>query len=327
MTEESDNFEIFISRIHELLEKEGSLVQWNEKIPDPDNPSQLRQIDVTVRNDDVFNIIECRLHRNKQNVKWIEELMGRRASLRADSAIAVSSSGFTAGAVRKAKTFGVVLRDLTHLPEEEILSWTKGINIQLNFYRYSDFKLKIFISDTEFDGLNIEQLKHDLQRFIGFNTIFTAHLETLEKQVSLPQLKEREKPVKFSLEFSIDDFVLDGRTVQSLKTSGEMYLEEVQLSIPEHLAYGEPEESGESRNVYIQNYNLGDTKIIHHGENISVSIDLSKLEIPPYWQFRHVELHGGGLHNNQAFELVGVDKLIMKKDFINLTVESCAHNE
>jgi hypothetical protein len=33
-----------VHRIHELLERSHDNVTWNDHIPDPDNPSQLRQI-------------------------------------------------------------------------------------------------------------------------------------------------------------------------------------------------------------------------------------------------------------------------------------------
>jgi len=65
----------------------------------PDNPSQPRQIDITIKRDGKLTLVECRHHRSRQNVKWIEEMMGRRVSLEADCAIAVSSSGFTSGAL------------------------------------------------------------------------------------------------------------------------------------------------------------------------------------------------------------------------------------
>jgi len=81
MTKESKDFEILISKIHELLEGQDAEVTWNDKITDPDNPIQSRQIDVTVRKENFLNIIECRLHTVKQNATWIEELIGRRYSL------------------------------------------------------------------------------------------------------------------------------------------------------------------------------------------------------------------------------------------------------
>jgi hypothetical protein len=65
-----------VHRIHELLMRSHAQVTWNDRIPDPDNPAQLRQIDITIRRDGMLTLIECRLSRRPQNVKWIEELMG-----------------------------------------------------------------------------------------------------------------------------------------------------------------------------------------------------------------------------------------------------------
>src|SRR5437660_864391 len=84
-------FERQIERIHQLLEREPANVTWNERIPDPDNLKQLRQVDITIDRDGTKVHAECRLHQAPQDVTWIEELIGRRASLGADVMIAVSS--------------------------------------------------------------------------------------------------------------------------------------------------------------------------------------------------------------------------------------------
>jgi len=108
----SEVFEQKIHRIHAMLEGSGADVTWNDHIPDPDNPTQKRQIDITIRRGKHLTLVECRLHQSPQDVNWIEELMGRRQSLIADAVIAVSSSGFTAGALSKAQRYGVIARDL-----------------------------------------------------------------------------------------------------------------------------------------------------------------------------------------------------------------------
>jgi hypothetical protein len=123
MEKPSKQLEQKIERIHRLLEVEGSTVTWNDHIPDPDNPDQMRQIDVTVRRDDFLTMIECRLRAKPQDVQWIEELIGRRISLKADAAIAVSASGFTKTAREKAAKYGIHLRDFATLTPEEIQNW------------------------------------------------------------------------------------------------------------------------------------------------------------------------------------------------------------
>ena len=71
-----------VHRIHELLERSRDDVTSNDHIPDPDNPTQLRQIDITIRRDGKHDsLLNAGLSRSRQNVKWIEELIGRRQSL------------------------------------------------------------------------------------------------------------------------------------------------------------------------------------------------------------------------------------------------------
>ena len=60
---ESHLFEQRIHRIHELLEQSGAEVTWNDRVADPDNPKQARQIDVTIRRGQHLTLIECRLHK------------------------------------------------------------------------------------------------------------------------------------------------------------------------------------------------------------------------------------------------------------------------
>ena len=136
MSKASDDFEKLIARTHELLEGDSASVEWNERIPDPDNPTQGRQIDVLVRKNGLVNLIECGLHKVPQDVQWIEELIGRQASLQADAIVAVSASGFTSGAIRKANKYGVILKDLCALTDEEIIAWARSIEISVFYYRY-----------------------------------------------------------------------------------------------------------------------------------------------------------------------------------------------
>ena len=163
MSKASDEFEILISRIHELLEGDDAIVEWNERIPDPDNPKQERQVDVLVRKDGLINLIECRLHKKPQDVKWIEELIGRRLSLEANAIVAVSASGFTSGAIKKAKKYGVILKDVNELTDEEICSWSRSIEISFFYYRYEDFKLSFFFDLDDLEKLDSEQMQIELE--------------------------------------------------------------------------------------------------------------------------------------------------------------------
>ncbi len=256
MSKASDEFEIMISRIHELLEGDDATVEWNERISDPDNPKQGRQVDVLVRRHGLINLIECRLHKEPQNVKWIEELIGRRISLEANAIIAVSASGFTSGAIKKANKYGVILKDVNELTDEEICSWSKSIEISVLYYRYEDFKLGFFFDLDDIEKLDSDQIQKELNNYIGFRALFTAQLDILENEKLI--LKEnRNKRVTFRVNFNLEDFQLCNCEVKEIQSEGVAFLEEIKLNVPEVLAYGEPDLENDERNVYIQHYNLG----------------------------------------------------------------------
>jgi Restriction endonuclease len=147
-------FEWQIERIHQLLEVEGSIVTWDDHIPDPDNPSQPRQIDVSIRRDGSLTLIECRIHKQPQDVTWIEELMGRRISLNADAVIAVSASGFTITAREKANRHGIHLRDFETLSREEIQNWRRRRSLTLSFCEFTQVTVTIRAAGVHGNGLN-----------------------------------------------------------------------------------------------------------------------------------------------------------------------------
>jgi hypothetical protein len=319
MTKASDEFEIMISRIHELLEGEGASVEWNERIPDPDNPKQMRQVDVLIRKNGLVNLIECRLHKEPQDVKWIEELIGRRISLEASAITAVSTSGFTSGAIKKADKYGVILRDLKDLSDAEIKSWARSVEIALYFYRYENFKLTLFFNVKDTVSINIDQLQKELRNYFGFRSLFTAQLNLIDAEKLLVK-ENRNKKVKFSVNFFIEGFELCSYKVREIMADGHASLQEIKLHVPEVLAYGAAEKESKGRNVYIQKFNVGDTRVIHHNGHIAISLDLSKLEIPPYWQFRFVEVLSNHENYCDSFEVVHPEKIIMPVDKINLSI-------
>lgn len=160
MTKASDDFEKQIKRIHDVLVQDTGSVTWNDKIPDPDNPQQIRQIDISVKRENGLIHIECRHHKTAQDAKWIEELYGRKVSLGAIAMIGVSSSGFTEGAVKKAKRLGIFLCNLSQLTESEVLSWGKNTTIRFIYYTFSNLEICYFLELIK--GLDVESVKNDI---------------------------------------------------------------------------------------------------------------------------------------------------------------------
>lgn len=303
---DSEAFEQQIHQIHELLEDAGADVTWDDRIPDPDNPSQPRQIDVTIRRDGKLTLVECRHRRSPQDVTWIEELMGRRISLKADMTIAVSSSGFSAGALQKAKRYGIICRDLRELTDLEIEAWGRRVALTLYFYEYSDLQVSLCFEKESIPRLKIDLVTAELSRHPGIQLLFNA----AAKQLGTLNMVGDERvgqPVTFGFRLQLDRFQISGEPIIEVGFSGNARLISKEIVSEAVLAYREP---GELRQEpIVENFVLGKTSIVHDGHRISVFLDITDVKMPPFCQFRFFRLTGHEEMEHEAIEFVGIDKL------------------
>ncbi len=144
-----NRFERLIAHLHVLSECPEVKVSTNVRVSDPDNPGQSREIDVVIQRDGLTTYVECRLRKGKQDVKWIEELIGRRTSLRVDRVLGVSASGFTEGAIRKARAYGIAIRDLRTLSRSEVLKWGKRSAISIKWLHMEPLSICLLLNPEE----------------------------------------------------------------------------------------------------------------------------------------------------------------------------------
>lgn len=108
------------------LRPEGVVVKSPDWLRDRDTGG-LREVDVSIRVPgppaEKLVVLECRHRRAAQDVRWFEELASKRESVGADQMIAVSSSPFTAGALKKAERYGILARRLSGLSLQSIVDW------------------------------------------------------------------------------------------------------------------------------------------------------------------------------------------------------------
>jgi len=284
----SEKFERQIERIHRLIEgSAGSQVVWNDSIPDPDNEDQPRQIDVTIRRDDKLTLVECRIHKDKQDVQWIEELVGRRASLRADAVVAVSASGFTEGAVKKAHAFGIILRDLLSLTEEEISAWGRVSKVSLTFYEYTAVEL-LFWTHNRVWPVNIvdkiqEFFTQNPREFYG---VFEKASELLDEQAPKGQPPAIWMDVGFNTPWSVEGCIIDGVSFQAnVRTVNR------EIATPAVVLYDAPEKGKSEREVSIELTELENFEITKSANNVMIAVDLSSVQTPRNCHFRFVNVH------------------------------------
>lgn len=315
-------FERKIHRIHELLEDSGAEVTWDDHIPDPDNPDQLRQIDITIRRDGKLTLVECRHHRCRQNVQWIESLIGRRTSLRAQAVIAVSSSGFTKGALVKAKKRRIIVRDLQQLTESEIRRWGQQIALTLFFYQYSDLDVSLLFDRASIPRLNPEAVKSELKVHPAMQSLFNAAALKLG-ELNLIAEEAPGRTVNFALRLQFEEFRVCGERVHEVAFRGKARLLAIDVVPSVIHGYGEPRKDSEQREAIVEDYpSLGNTSIAHSGSRISTFLDVSQAKIPPLCQFRFFRMDGEQEMDHEALELYGVDRVMRVEG--GMSVNICA---
>ncbi len=138
MARKGRELEELIANFERLLGPKGISVTSPDFIPDKDT-GELREVDISLRSQigsaELLVIVECRDYSHKtQDVKWIEELAAKRESVGADRVLAVSSTGFTDPATRKAEMKNITLRRMSELDYQEISHWFSFKEI--NFIRH-----------------------------------------------------------------------------------------------------------------------------------------------------------------------------------------------
>lgn len=325
----STAFEQHVHRIIELLEGSGATVTWDDHVPDPDNADQLRQIDITIRRDGKLTICECRLYRRKQNVKWIEELIGRRLSLHADAAIAVSSSGFTRGALKKGSAHAVILRDLESLSDADVAAWGRHVALTVYYYQYSNLVLDLAFAPGTLRDIQPQILQTELKRNSTLQTsMFNTAAEYIDSANLLPEERFGQE-VKFGIDATLlETLEIAGARVIAFTLQGVVSLIRKPLEVHAVQAWRDPVKAGRSRLATVENYSFGETSIIHDKTRLSIFLDVSQLAMPPLSQFRFVrtEHEDRGEREVDHFEIAGIEKVLIPKGTVKVNVYESWNN-
>lgn len=276
MSKDSKKFENIIGEIFEVLREFNSKVEIDKRIPDPDNPSQLRQIDIYISNGEEVTLVECRDHRSKQNVKWVEELLGRKISLNADNVIGVSSNGFTEGALKKANTFGILLKDLNYINKEELKFWGKEVYVNLNYIEFKDLSFTLFFQAENYVAYVTES---ELTNFF--------YLENLAFESLNPIVNGLKNNLKLDRRYGINtDIVITKKMrIGSLSLLGVNIKADLSLISVAHKVsgislFGESDKERGSREALIQEFIPDNWRLIDSPAKGLFSLDLSQINHP-----------------------------------------------
>lgn len=290
-----------VERIHQLLEVEGAAVTWNDRIPDPDNPSQARQIDVTIRRDDTLTIVECRLHKNPQDVTWIEELMGRRTSLKADAVIAVSTSGFTKTAQEKAAAHGIHLRDFASLSDEEIQNWGRKRTLTVSFVEFSQVTLTMNLGEPPqatrpiLTGLDGQPVNPMMWRLL-YQSIM--HQLDRDKWSGVPITMDGEIKAKV---------LVNGKPPLSIHLYAKIKRINQKVALSSVFEYADPIRS--KGHAEVGRFDLGGSEIIENFDDVAVTVDVSTILVPDGCCFETVTVDAGRVVNARVNVIGGLEAM------------------
>ena len=314
MSGKSTEFERRVERIHRLLEGEDAVVTWDERIRDPDNPSQLRQIDVTIRRSESFTIIECRIHAQPQEVTWIEELIGRRASLRADAVIAVSSSGFTQGAKAKAAEFGIIVRDFNSLTQEEIRNWGKQRKVHLTFYEFTNSIITFRLQAPPVPPIMTADYQGNPVNWRG---LFQPIMQRLDDDARL-DLSGATGEVE--MEFDAPIFINGERAAKtSLSCRIRRITREVLLSSV--VAYDDASAGGQPPKAIVGSLDLGTSEIVEAADAVTLVVDLSQISIPASCLFHKIGYDFGRVVELRGTQFIGLPDAMRFQSTVNFRFE------
>ena len=308
MSDKSKFFEKQISRIYQLLEDSGAVVTWDDKMLDPDNPEQFRQIDISIKKDGVITHVECRDQKSKQDVKWVEELIGRKVSLNVDCMIAVSASGFTDGAIKKAEVYGVVLRDLKKLTASEVVGWGKKTRIWLHYYEYMDVEFITLFGKQDKPEFPYGEV---LVEFNKSGLVFDL-LQDLSQDCDLKNIGEEYICVK--KEHRYGDLVFCGKKVKGIFINARVRLLKKEVFVPSVITFDNPGVSNLQREIRIESDEIGFCEIIKTNEIVGMVVDLSKVSIPNNCFYHSYMMDLGDVMKIRSMKEIGLPEFKMSLD-------------
>lgn len=125
MARKGRELEELVALIEGVLVPQGAVVESPGFIEDRITGTR-REVDVAIRmtvgSADVLIVVECR-DRDVEDVTWIEQLVAKCRDIKAAKVIAVSSTGFSAGARQKAAHEAIELRRVEDLSPAAVAGW------------------------------------------------------------------------------------------------------------------------------------------------------------------------------------------------------------
>lgn len=210
MTPAWRQFELFVARLEEALSPSGAVVKSPDRVVDKVT-GESREVDASIKykvgTTSILITVECRDRTSVEDVRWIEQLAEKQRSIGASATLAVSSSGFSAAAIKKAESVGIQTRLVTDATPVDFAEWLKLENVEQMVDEWAMSGLDIELYDAPGDVDFAPELRDELRRSGQRAPILTRPLD--------------------GARFSIEQFVIEWR-----KQNGSFFPPDLQCGGP-----------------------------------------------------------------------------------------------
>ena len=111
-----------------------------------------------------------------------------------------------------------------------------------------------------------------------------------------------------------------GTSVFKVNATGRVRLVEREIECQAVRRYAAPEANASSGRVLVENFRLGETKLLQHNDAASFLLDVTSLQMSPLSQLRYVRLKGEVETDMASFEILGAERFRISSGRINLTL-------
>ncbi|MDR3571912.1 MAG: restriction endonuclease [Candidatus Pacebacteria bacterium] len=299
VTAESVAFEQLIARIQSVEIQAGVTVKHNADLPDPDSPSNKRQIDVLIEHKGLKTSVECRDRSGTQSVMWIEELIGRKQSLGLDGMIAVAVNGFSKLAQVKAKRYGIQLYDFKDLTDVEIATWGEIATVEVTFIQFDMLLITAFVELSDEPKLN----EYPTMTFNGGDGCAAIIDYIRDDAAANPNVTR-------VLRVPAGGFQLDSVPVSELVVGFSAKLSVEQADCTSARCYGAPGESAALRSTSVQKFEHTVEEMIIAGDQVAMSVNVERLKVPDNSMLHTFAVRFSDIKTVTKYELVGNGRMV-----------------
>lgn len=169
MGNDGKQLENLVRQVEELLLPQGFTVTPNRKVFNADGV-QIAELDIEIGgrigSTNLLWLIECRDRDDPAPAAWIEQLVGRRDRFGYNKVMAVSTSGFTPGAIEYAEKAGIELRTVAEMRDDVLPRWLDLRHLNLHVREYKLLWARLAPSPDELQS-HVQALEQRLPPLTG----------------------------------------------------------------------------------------------------------------------------------------------------------------